>query len=173
MPHSILDKLTGGDLRSIGQANDVAAEVLHDPSLFGAVFEGLFQDDGRVRMRAADVLQKVSEKRPELLQPFKTRLIQEVSAIPQQEVQWHTAQMLSYLVLDEAEQAQVADILFGYLDTTRSNIVKVNSMQTLAELAERNPLLKPRVIEKIAAMTETGSPAVINRGRKLLQRLKA
>ena len=37
----ILQKLAGGDFRSIGRSNEVVAEVLADPSLFGALFEGM------------------------------------------------------------------------------------------------------------------------------------
>ena len=36
----IVKKLQGADRRSIGRSNEVADEVLADPSLFGAVFEG-------------------------------------------------------------------------------------------------------------------------------------
>ncbi|NTW58002.1 MAG: hypothetical protein HGA43_02395, partial [Nitrospirae bacterium] len=35
--HAILQKLTGGDRRSIGKANEVVAEVLARPALFREV----------------------------------------------------------------------------------------------------------------------------------------
>jgi hypothetical protein len=35
----ILQKLEGGDLRSIGRAEEVAQDILADPSLFGEVFD--------------------------------------------------------------------------------------------------------------------------------------
>ena len=58
-------------------------EVLGEPSLFADVFAGMFVDDPIVRMRAADVVEEVSAKRPELLQPHKRRLIGEVMLIDQ------------------------------------------------------------------------------------------
>lgn len=65
---NVLAKLRGGDRRSIGRANEVVAGVLRDPSLFGSVFHGLHSDNPLVRMRASDVIEKVSAKRPEWLQ---------------------------------------------------------------------------------------------------------
>ncbi len=93
----ILEKLKGGDLRSIGRAEEVVQDILNNPVLFTEVFEGMLDDDPLVRMRSADALEKVSSSHPEYLQPFKNRLISEVSQVRQQEVRWHVAQMFSYL----------------------------------------------------------------------------
>jgi hypothetical protein len=49
------------------------------PSLFKDVFEGMLNDNPLIRMRSADVIEKVSQKHPKYLQPFKHRLINEVS----------------------------------------------------------------------------------------------
>lgn len=58
----ILQKLTGGDLCSIGRAEEVVDDILRNPSLFAEVFEGMLHDDSCVRMRSADALEKVSSK---------------------------------------------------------------------------------------------------------------
>lgn len=56
----ILSKLKGGDLRSKGKSEEVVADILNQPFLFGEVFEGMLNDDPVVRMRAADAIEKVS-----------------------------------------------------------------------------------------------------------------
>lgn len=81
--HEILAKLKGGDLRSIGGADEVVRDILKNPKLFGEVFEGMLSDDPLIRMRSADALEKVSSKHPEYLQPFKDVLINEVSKVEQ------------------------------------------------------------------------------------------
>jgi hypothetical protein len=167
----ILQKLKGGDLRSIGRAEEVVQDILETPALFGEVFEGMLDDDPRVRMRSADALEKVSSGHPQYLQPFKQRLITEVAGIKQQEVRWHVSQMFSYLELDEKEREVIAAILFSYIETDKSNIVKVFSFQTLAELAEQDDRLRPQVMEKLKQVMKTGSPALVNRAKKLLDRL--
>ena len=167
----VLQKLRGGDLRSIGRSNEVVQDVLEDPALFAEVFEGLFSDDPRVRMRSADVLEKLSAKRPELLQPFKERLIHQVARIPQQEVQWHAAQMFSYLETSQAERDEFLRILLSYIDTAKSTIVKVCAMQALADLAVRDETIRLEILGKLKELVDTGSPAVVSRGRKLIKRL--
>ncbi|WP_371362160.1 hypothetical protein SRRS_33840 [Sporomusa rhizae] len=93
----IYDKLKGGDLRSIGKAEEVVTDILNDKNLFTEVFNGMLSDDALIRMRSADAIEKVSRLHPEYLQPFKQQIIDEISQIGQQEVQWHIAQMFSRL----------------------------------------------------------------------------
>jgi len=64
---SVLDKLRGGDLRSIGRSNEVAGDIEKNVSLFETVFRGLYDSDPIVRMRSADVIEKVTQIKPELL----------------------------------------------------------------------------------------------------------
>ena len=168
----ILHKLEGGDLRSIGRADEVVAEVLEDLELFGAVYGGLSSEDPIVRMRAADVVEKVSAVHPGCLQPYKEDLLQRVATIQQQEVRWHVAQMLPRLDLDTGERDLVVDILLGYLEE-RSKIVKTFAMQALAECALTDERLRPRIVPVLRELTATGSPAMVNRGRKLLEQLDA
>ena len=167
----ILQKLKGGDLRSIGRADEVVDDVLKHPVLFGEVFEGMLDEDPVIRMRSADVLEKVSSRHPEYLQPFKDRLINEVSKIEQQEVHWHVAQMFSYLKINKTERDRIIKILLFYIDNSKSKIVKVCSMQTLADLAEKDATIRSEIVRKLEKIVKTGSPAMVNRGKKLINRL--
>ena len=167
----ILQKLKGGDLRSIGRAEEVVQDILNNPVLFAEVFEGMLDDDPLVRMRSADALEKVSSKHPEYLQPLKNRLIREVSPVRQQEVRWHVAQMFSYLEADKAERDEIVRILLFYLDADRSRIVKVCSIQALADLAERDESIRPTIVRRLQEVIASGSPAMANRAKKLLPRL--
>lgn len=166
----ILEQLEGGDRRSIGRADDVAAVVLADPSLFDDVFRGVLVDNPLVRMRAADVVEKVTARRPDLLQPYLALLLGDIASIQQQEVRWHVAQILPRLDLNGDERARGVELLVGYLGDA-SRIVTVCAMQALAEFAQQDETLKPRVVPIIANFARTGSPAVRARGNKLLARL--
>jgi len=168
----ILHKLKGGDLRSIGRADEVVQDILRNPSLFGEVFEGMLNDDPLIRMRSADALEKVSLKHPEYLKPYKTRLISEVSKIKQQEVRWHVAQMFPRLEINDRERDRIIKTLLSYIDTSESKIVKTFSMQTLADLAGRDETIRPQIIKILKNLVGTGSPAMKNRGNKLIDKLK-
>jgi hypothetical protein len=170
-PQDVLNKLKGGDRRSIGRSDEVVIEVLDDPDLFENLFKGLWDEDPVVRMRASDAVEKISARKPEWIQPFKLNLIQLAGQIEQQEVRWHIAQILPRLELEHNEQAAVVEILFRYLDD-KSKIVKTFCMQALADFAEKDSGLRPRVITLLAKLTRTGSPAMKSRGKKLLEKLE-
>ena len=170
MTADILKKLSGGDRRSIGRVSEVVTDVLNDPTLFEAVFCAILGDDPVVRMRSADAVEKITARHPEYLQPYKTKLIQQVAKIEQQEVRWHFAQMIPRLELSEEERAVVVEILLGYLND-KSKIVKTFSMQALADLAEQDASLRSQVIPLLEEFTRTGSPSMKSRGRKLLEKL--
>lgn len=168
----ILRKLRGGDLRSIGRAEEVVKNILENPSLFKDVFEGITSDDPIIRMRSADIIEKVSSKHPEYLQPFKSELIEKVSKIEQQEVRWHLAQMFSYIKVSKKERDEIIKILLSYLEKDDSKIVKTFSMQTLANFAEKDESIRPRILEIIEELVKTGSPSMVSRGKKLITKLK-
>ena len=168
---NVLDKLKGGDRRSIGRVDEVVTDVRGDPGLFDAVFCGMLADDPIVRMRAADAVEKITADHPEYLRPYKQKLVEQVARVNQQEVRWHVAQMLPRLEWSQEERAAIVGILLGYLDD-ESKIVKTFTMQALADLAEKDANLRPRVIELLKDLTETGSPAMKSRGQKLLERLR-
>lgn len=167
----IIEKLRGGDLRSIGNANEVAQEILGSPNLFQIVFNGIADEDPVIRMRCADAVQKASELKPELLQPYYERLINEISKIDQQEVQWHVAQMFSVIEPTDKERKIMMEILFTYLNSSKSKIVQVFSMQALTDIAVKYPPIKQRVKIKIEEVMREGSPALRSRGKKLLKKL--
>ena len=89
--HPEVAKLGGGDRRSIGRSDEVVADILADPSLFDLIFDAIASDDPVIGMRAADAVEKVTARRPELLRPYKRRLLTELALIPQQEVRLHVA----------------------------------------------------------------------------------
>ncbi len=169
--HRLLQKLTGSDRRSIGKSAEVVAAVLAHPADFGAVFEGMLAEDPILRLRCADAVEKITVQRPELLLPFKRRLLERVAKIDQPAVRWHVAQLLPRLALTPRERRACVALLRAYLQD-ESKIVKTFAMQALADLAAQETKLRGPVIRLLTSLTRTGSPAMQARGRKLLARLQ-
>jgi hypothetical protein len=120
MPRTILALLGGGDRRSIGCANQVAAMVSNDPALFTQLIAGLRSEDPLVRMRAADAAEKVTRKHHEYLPPHKKELL---SLMIVAKLRWHLAVMVPRIPLEAKEIRAVMSALNAYLDD-RSSIVK-------------------------------------------------
>lgn len=108
-------RLTAGRPNSLGEANEIAAEVLNDNSRLPELFDCLFSDNEWVRMRAGDALENVCREQPSWFTPYRTRLLDEVAGIQQASVQWHLAQMLGEIDLTPSQRQKAIAILSGNL----------------------------------------------------------
>ena len=164
--------LEGGDRRSIGRADEVAAMVSKEPRLFPELIVGLWSDDSLVRMRAADAAEKVTRTDRELLVPYKKELLGLMAETQQQEMRWHLAAMIPRLRMNARERKLAGRLLEDYL-TDSSSIVKTCALQGLADLAQEDASLRPSVIEALREATRNGTPAMKARSRKLLLQLES
>ena len=168
----LLDQLRGGDRRSIGQSNKVVELVVRKPALFPELIEGLWHSDILIRMRAADAAEKITLRNPDLLTPFRTRLLRLLEQATEQELRWHLAQMVPRLRLSKKERLCTAGVFRRYLDD-QSSIVKTSAMQALADLARTDDEMMPETRKLLMRLTEIGTSAMKARGRKLLQQLNS
>jgi hypothetical protein len=168
---NILSLLQGGDRRTIGRADRVAAKVSKNPGLFPELIAGLWSEDALVRMRAADAAEKVTRSSAELLGPYKKELLGLMAEATEQELRWHLAAMVPRLVLNARERQHAITALQSYLED-RSSIVKTFALQGLADLAQDDADHRSRVIEILREATRNGTPAMKARSRKLLFRLE-
>ncbi|HXZ28330.1 MAG TPA: hypothetical protein VEG08_10075 [Terriglobales bacterium] len=167
----ILRLLGGGDRRSLGRCEEVAAMVARQPRLLSALMAGLWSEDLVVRMRAADAIEKVTRAAPGLLRRYKRELLGLLAEAEQAEVRWHLAAMVPRLPLSPAECRHAASLLQLYLDD-RSSIVKTFALQGLSDLAQQEPSLRGSVLELLRQSVRNGTPAMKARSRKLLARLE-
>ncbi len=169
MPKSnILSLLQGGDRRSIGRSNEVAARVLENPRLFPALISGLWHDDPLVRMRVADAAEKITRQLPELLATHKKELLGLMAEADQPELRWHLAVLVPRLPLTDKERQLVISLLKSYLQD-RHSIVKTLALQGLANLARSDPSIRMEVKEILQQAARTGTAAMKARSRKLLK----
>lgn len=168
---NILALLEGGDRRTIGRSDRVAAIVSKDPELFPELIAGLWCADPIVRMRAADATEKVTRQNRELLRPYKKELLGLMTEAREQELRWHLALMVPRLLLNDRERQLAISVLSSYLED-RSSIVKTFALQGLADLAQDDPGIRPKVIEILRESTRNGTPAMKARSRKLLFQLE-
>ncbi len=83
------------------------------------------------------------------------------------------AQMFSRLDISDRERDRIIKVLLCYIDASESKIVKTFSMQTLADLAKRDEVIRPQIIKILKNLVGTGSPAMKNRGNKLINKLNS
>lgn len=163
----ILKKLSAGDMRTTGASDEIVRKAFKNHSLINILIRGLENHNPAVRMRSADALEKIGAKKPRLLQPFKDFFLSLSGISKQQEVQWHLAQIISYLKLSPSETELASRVLLKYLRASKSNIVKVFSLTSLAYLSGRNVQLKKKVIRLLKEAMQNGAPSIRCRAKKL------
>lgn len=166
----IAKALSGGDRRSIGRSNEVAAYVLRRQFALPELMRALASDDVVVRMRAADALEKVSAARADLCDPFARDLLFVAAKSDEQEVRWHAAQILPRLTLSRRQRGEAVDLLFEFLQD-KSRIVQAFALTALVDFAEDDKGLRERVTPLVRRAAASGAPSVKARAKKLMDRI--
>ena len=167
-PGTVEALLTGGDPRSLGNVGLVVDDASRRPGRLAELVECVFSDDEIVRMRASDALEKVCRSQPGLVQPFLPRLLTEMSRIDQASVQWHLAQILTEVQLDERQRAEAVAILERNLDTSGDWIVTNLSLRALATFAQTSPAVRARLVGRLHRYERSRYKSVASRARKLM-----
>ena len=170
-PETIYSMLAMGNRLSVGRAREVAALLLAQPKRTNQVIECLWDKDPGVANRAADALERASDKHPELLAPWNESLLGLMAEARENKLRWNLALIVPRLELTMAETERAAGLLRSWLDD-RSSIVKTCTMQGLAGLTRQNPSLLPEVLDLLRIFSRSGTPAMRARGRILLRRLE-
>ena len=161
------DILKGGDLRSIGSANEIVSMV-HDQKTFDELFECLCHEDRIVVMRTADAIEKITLRKPEFLQKHKTELFNLCLIANNIELKWHLALLISLPVLNKEELDRAWYILSRWArDKKESKIVRVNSVQALYNLMQQNPGLSDDYHKLISEIGKEKIASLDARIRKL------
>lgn len=159
-------QLTGGDRRSIGRANRVAALAARRPAVAHCLVQALHHRDAVVRIRAADALEKAAHREPRICQVYVRTFLRTAETTRDIEVQWHMAQLLAQAALTPGQQQRLLAVVRRY-QRSRSAIVRTEALTTLTALADRDPSLRPRARRAVVRALRAGTAAERARARRL------
>lgn len=163
--------LAGDDRRSIGKANEVVERVLSEPATIGGLVSLLIDVDPVISMRAADACEKVSVRRPDLIDPFRSFLIKVARSATQSELKWHLAQMAPRLQLDARSRKSLIKVFACWLSDD-SRIVRVSALDAIVQISQRSPKLHVWAQDLLDAAVNDPAPSVRARARKLKRSLR-
>ena len=167
MKKDLLEKLSGGDLRSIGKADLVVAEIQNQND-FDVLFEYLHSDDRLVVMRTADEIEKITVKRVDFLCGHKKEILAFCEHADNIEFKWHLALLLPRLSFSKNEYDNVREILSSWvLDPKESKIVRANSLQALFELSKQDSTTKEKLDSILSEVEKENIPSLLARIRKI------
>ncbi len=79
--NKVVKLLSVGDLRTTGKSEEIINQVASNPKLFGAVVNAILVENPGVRMRASDVVEKITRDNPEWLKPYKNKILTKIACI--------------------------------------------------------------------------------------------
>lgn len=167
----LTERLKGGDIRSDGEANDVAADVFNHPALFELLFSGLAEPEDLVRGRSAHALEQVSRSTPQLFLPHIDQMVSQATEDPLPMVRWHLAMIFANLSIYCDHAQSLASALFPLLEDN-SVFVQSWAVSSLTILAQQCPEYRAEAIERIRKLRSTAGKALQPRIRDALDVLE-
>lgn len=171
-PGSFRHALAGGPKRELRNSAVIDA-VLTDPDRVDELFSCVFDDDAHVRMRASDALEKVCREQPSTVAPLTDPILTDMAASDQPSVQWHVAQLVSTLPLNNRQRRRGIDAVRRYLDTSGDWIVLTQSMRTMGLFAEHDESLRRTLMPRLDELGRDPRPAVARLAQKIHGQLAA
>jgi hypothetical protein len=156
---SILEWLSGGDLRSDGMADEVVDVVLKNPPLFDEVLAGLWESDDVIRARTADALEKIARVKPEYLKDHLAQLIQLAREDPVAMVRMHLAMIFGHLAIYDELLDDLTSVLL-YMLEDKSVFTKSWVIVSLCIIARRDPENLERILSQIVTYQNSSSIAI-------------
>ena len=167
-PSSFKRWLAQGDLRSDGQANEVAELVSRRPELLPDLMDALTSGDDATRGHAADALEKFARSNPHDLAEYLPMLAKAATRDHVGMVRWHLAMILGHTAmlaetLDEAETALLQ------LLRDRNALVRSWSITSLCIVSRLHASRTPTIVEAVSRLLGDQSAAVVKRAGRALE----
>lgn len=167
MQNELITYLNGGDLRSIAKV-ETLLPLIKTQSDFDELFNYLFSKDRLVVMRTADALEKLSSTNPEFLSCHKNDILDLIYTAKDKELKWHLSLMVSRFDLSIDELGEVWAVLRKWAKNKKeSRIVRVNSIQSLFDLAKQHKELEMDLNLIVEEIKKENIPSINARLRKL------
>jgi hypothetical protein len=159
--------LKGGDLRSIGKANEIVRDITTQND-FDELFIGLNHSDRKVVMRTADAIEKITLEKFDYLQKHKKEIINLCQTAIDKEFKWHLALIVSRLRLTNKELGHIWDLLTEWATNKKeSKIVRVNAIQGLFNLLQQKKELSQCFNVMLSEIIKEKAPSLSARIKKL------
>jgi len=148
--------------------------VGESPDRFKTVLDFALLDKPQFAMRATRVIDLVAEKNPDLLMPFISDIVRNISEYKTIGLKRGIARIFSEqnYNYDEDTAGRLVHTCFEWLnDPAEAIALKIYSMTILYKISNTYPDIKPELISSIENEIPKNSPAIRGRGRRILKRL--
>ncbi len=150
----------------------VADLVLKKPELFGQLFHIFLKDEVPLSWKAGWVADVVSERRPDLLEPYLDTLIAKLESFKNESTRRESLRILARSPLPKEHLGIMIDLCFGWLTSGKEPVaVKMFSMVILYRISQQEPEMKKELADSIEWRMQEDTPGFRAHGKKLLKQL--
>jgi hypothetical protein len=150
----------------------VADLILKKPELFDQLFRIFLKDEVPVSWKAAWVADVVSERRPDLLEPYLDTLIAKLGTLNNDSTKRESLRMLARSPLPTQHLGVLIIHCFDWLTSSKESVaVKMFSMEILYRISQQEPEMKKELADSIEWRMQEETPGFRTHGKKLLKQL--
>lgn len=145
-----------------------------DTHRFSDLMDLFFSDNKRLAQRAAWAVSHCVNKEPGLVQPYLTKMVDNLYVTEATAIKRNTVRILQLINIPEPLWGKVIDKCFEYLSSAKETIaVKAFSMTVAYRISEDVPEIKQELKLLIEDMMLYASPGIRSRGNKILKVLNS
>jgi hypothetical protein len=150
----------------------ISGIVMQKPFLFNELMDIYLKNEEPVSRRAVWVVDTITEKIPELLNPYIETIIHALPSFTHDGMRRNSLRMLSRAEFPSDSKGMLINICFDWLVAPGESIaVKVYAMDILYRISKEEPELKKELADSIEWRIHEGSTGFQNHGRKMLKKL--
>jgi hypothetical protein len=148
--------------------------VISDKIVFKQIYSLIMSADPKIAWRCGWIIDNATENYPELLIPYIPDIIAQLTLTQNGSLKRIYTRMLSRHEIPEELLVQVVDRCFELLSPVEPIAVRVNAMQVLFNISQREQGFKQELTAVLEGLLEEGGSAgFINRTEKLLRKLNS
>ncbi len=169
-PSTVRDLILKGVSRSfIDSMSDIVKER---PELVNELWEVYFAVEEPVSRKAAWIIDTISEKKSEWVEPYLAVLISKLPLFNHDGLKRHGLRMISRVAFPEGCEGLLMDIAFQWLiSPTESVAVKMYCMLVLYRLSATEPDILQELYDTIEFQLPDGTPGFRGIGTKMMQQI--
>jgi HEAT repeat protein len=165
------DLLTGGDRRSIAQADKALQIAREDRAAVDELARLTGDEDWLVAQRACDVLEKLLRERPEWVQPHRQVFFSLLSS-PYWETRLQCVRALPLFAWSAKKRRAVVEVLRKAIDDEQK-FVRCWALDGFALMVADEPAFQTELLGRVSEFLGSDAPSMRARAKAIAKRLKA
>ena len=152
----------------------IIKEISSNPNYFSVLMKIALYSKNPKSWRAAYIVDKIDENHSELILPYITEIIKQLKVEKHSGKKRHFLRQISLKPTPETHYGFLVEYCLNALTSGKElPAVRVNAMQILFNISEKEPDLKPEILAIIEHEMEYHSrAAILSRGSKLARKLR-